>query len=205
MDGLVIIDSDPGGYPEFHQQGIRRSAGAPPALARSPASGRDRIGLLGLGRLEGLLPDTMRRANSPGGTEPEFLETLTLLKEQNPEPWGMARGLEYAKKLGLQSKVINFNYGAIELEPVFPMTNFGPHAGGDPYKSGQDHGAAGNAGQRPDPLRPVARHFCLRPRRQRVAADRQGLPSFRRRSDCRPRRADPRRAGKHWAAWKASG
>ena len=44
----------------------------------------------------------------------------------NPEPWGVANGYAYAKKLGIENKVISFNYGRIEGEPSFPLTNFGP-------------------------------------------------------------------------------
>ncbi len=142
MDGLVVIDSDPGGYPnstnkEFvnllmrHRQALDRLRPGAIELVYWVWAGWQAYG----------------RFHATGefayGTAAEYLETLTMLKEQNPEPWGIARGLEYAEKLGLQAKVINFNYGAIELEPVFPMTNFGPHAGGDPYKSGQDAGPRG--------------------------------------------------------------
>jgi hypothetical protein len=137
MDGLVVIDSDPGGYPN--------------------STNKEFVSLLMRHRrlLDQLRPEAIElvywcwagwaaycRYYATGkfseGNEKEFLETLTMLKDQNPEPWGLARGLEYAQKLGLQSKVINFAYGAIEGEPVFPITNFGPHAIGDPYKAGQE-------------------------------------------------------------------
>ncbi len=137
MDGLVVIDSDPGGYPN--------------------STNREFVNLLVRHRrlLDRLRPGAIElvywcwagwqayaRYYATGqfawGAESEFIETLTMLKEQNPEPWGLARGLEYAQKLGLQSKVINFSYGAIELEPVFPITNFGRHAGGDAYAAGRE-------------------------------------------------------------------
>lgn len=47
------------------------------------------------------------------------------LKALNPEPWGIANGLPYAEKLGLADRVVSFNYGRIEGEPSFPLTNFG--------------------------------------------------------------------------------
>ena len=137
MDGLVMIDSDPGGY--------------------ANSTNKEFVDLLMHHRrlLDRLRPEAIElvywcwagwaaycRYFATGkiveGTEKEFIETLTMLKEQNPEPWGLARGLEYAQKLGLQSKVINFAYGAIEGEPVFPITNFGPHLIGDPYKAGHE-------------------------------------------------------------------
>ena len=143
MDGLVIIDSDPGGYhnstnKEFVDLLVRHRH----LLDRLRPGGIELVYWVWAGW------QAYARYYSTGEfaweTEPEFLETLTLLKERNPEPWGIANGLEYATKLGLQSKVISFNYGAIELEPSFPMTNFGPHAGGDPYKSGKERAPRGS-------------------------------------------------------------
>ena len=138
MDGLVVIDSDPGGYPEFDEQRVRqsaRSAIGACSIAFAPERSSWSTGAGPAGRPT---PATTPPASSLGERRSEFLETLTMLKEQNPEPWGLARGLEYAQKLGLQSKVINFSYGAIELEPVFPITNFGRHAGGDAYAAGRE-------------------------------------------------------------------
>jgi hypothetical protein len=147
MDGLVIIDSDPGGYPnstnkEFVNLLIRH---------------RRLLDRLRPGKIELIYWawagwQAYARYYTTGefawGAEPEFIETLTLLKERNPEPWGLARELGTARKLGLESKVINFNYGALELEPSFPITNFGTHTGGNPYQSGRDQaprGAQANA------------------------------------------------------------
>ena len=137
MDGLLIIDSDPGGYPgstnkEFVNLLVRH---------------RRLLDTLRPGAIEVVYwawagwPAYARyytTGDFAWGTESEFLEALTLLKERNPEPWGLARGLEYARKLSLQSRVINFAYGAVELEPAFPMTVFGTHAGGNAYQSGRD-------------------------------------------------------------------
>jgi hypothetical protein len=59
------------------------------------------------------------------GSDAEHLDCLRRLKELNPEPWGVANGYAYAKQLGIDEKVISFNYGRIEGEPSFPLTNFG--------------------------------------------------------------------------------
>jgi hypothetical protein len=142
MDGLVVIDSDPGGYPnstnkEFvdllirHRHLIDRLRPHRIELIYWIWSGWQECGRY------------YATGECTWGTEAEFLETLSQLKQHNPEPWGIARGLEYAQKLGLESKVINFNYGALELEPTFPMTNFGPHTGGDPYQAGRTMGPRG--------------------------------------------------------------
>ena len=137
MDALVIIDSDPGGYPnstnkEFVDLLIRHRK----ILDRLRPGAIELIYWVWSGW--GACGRILATGEGTDGTESDFLETLAMLKERNPEPWGLARGLEYAKKLGLQSKVINFDYGAIECEPAFPMTNLGVHRGGDPYKAGQE-------------------------------------------------------------------
>jgi hypothetical protein len=147
MDGLVIIDSDPGGYPnstnrEFVDLLMRHRR----LLDRLRPGGIELIywtwvGWQSYGRL-------LATGDFAWGTEQEFVDTLSMLKERNPEPWGIAGSLGHARKLGLQSKVINFNYGCIEAEPNFPMTNFGVHTCGDPYQSGRDQaprGAQANA------------------------------------------------------------
>jgi hypothetical protein len=160
MDGLVIIDSDPGGYPN--------------------SSNMEFVDLLVRHRhlLDQLRPGAIElvywiwsgwkacgryyvTGNPIEGTEPEFLETLSLLKERNPEPWGLARGFECAKKLGLESRVINFNYGAVELEPSFPMTNFGSHRGGDPYKSGQEQSPRGTQANAQTPCAQLPATFAF--------------------------------------------
>jgi len=151
MDGLVIIDSDPGGYPgstnaEFVDLLVRHRK----ALDRI-RPGIELVYWVWAGW------QAYARFHATGefawGTDAEFAEVLGMLKEKAPEPWGIARGLEHAAKLGLESKVIDFNYGAIELEPVFPMTNFGPHAGGDPYGSGR--------GSAPRGTQANAQNHCL--------------------------------------------
>jgi hypothetical protein len=147
MDGLVMIDSDPGGYPnstnkEFVDLLVRH---------------REILDRLRPGSIELVYwvwyewqacGRYLATGEITDGAKLDFLETLALLKERNPEPWGLARGLDFATKLGLQSKVINFDYGAIECEPAFPTTNFGAHRGGAPYKAGQEmapRGAMANA------------------------------------------------------------
>jgi hypothetical protein len=144
MDGGGVIDSDPGGYPG--------------------STNREFVDLLMRHRrlFDKLRPraieliywawtgwPTYARYYSTGdfawGTKEEFLEAFTLLNAQNPEPWGLARGLEYAEQLGLQARVINLNYGAIEGEPTFPMTNFGGTAAYDAGRNMAPRGAMANA------------------------------------------------------------
>jgi hypothetical protein len=73
---------------------------------------------------------------------------LRRLKDLNPEPWGVANGYTYAKELGVADKVISFNYGRIEGEPSFPITNFGPEHTRRAFEGGQlpgPRGVMGNA------------------------------------------------------------
>lgn len=80
------------------------------------------------------------------GTEQEFIEAIERLKKLNPEPWGLAGGARHPfEKTGFASRAIAFNYGGIEGEPSFPLTNFG---GDGAYKAGAGgmaRGVMGNA------------------------------------------------------------
>ncbi len=143
MDGVAMIDSDPGCYPG--------------------STTAEFVHLLGEHRkmLDRLRPDIeliywmhlgwrgWSRYYEQGkylfGTPEEQLEALTLLKRLNPEPWGVANGLAYAQRLGISDKVISFNYGVIEGEPSFPMSNFGGTAAYEGGKGALARGVMGNA------------------------------------------------------------
>lgn len=140
-DGVFIIDSDPGGYPgsgndEFiyllqeHRKMFDRLRPGIELVywvwAGWPAYGRH-----------------YATEKFEWGKPAEFEEALTLLKAMNPEPWGLAYGLEHAKKVGIESRVINLKYGAIEGEPSFPLTNYGGDAA---YNAGKDLGPRGIMG-----------------------------------------------------------
>ena len=164
-DGVTIIDSDPGSYPnstnaEFIELLMRYRR----LFDKLRPGGIEMLYWLWAG-----WPAYGRwYAGKPfaWGTDAEFLEVLTALKARNPEPWGLARGAELAKGLGLESKVINLNYGAIEGEPSFPMTNFG---GQGAYNAGQNMGPRGTLGN--------AQTHCLQlPSTFAFARGAQGLP-----------------------------
>jgi hypothetical protein len=144
MDGLSIIDSDPGGYPgstnlEFvyllqaHRglldrlrQGIELSYwcfSGWEAYCRYYATGQFMYG-----------PDS------------ESADCIRLLERQAPEPWslmGPRRDLAY--EIGLADRMISFPYGVIEIEPSFPLTNYGGTAAQDAGKSISPRGVMGNA------------------------------------------------------------
>jgi hypothetical protein len=141
VDGISIIDSDPGCYPgstnaEFvhllveHRKMLNRIRPEIELIYWMHAGWRGWSRFYETGKL--LL-----------GTEEEQMDTLTRLKEANPEPWGLANGLPYAQRLGIADKVISFNYGRIEGEPSFPMTNF---SGQSAYEGGSQPGPRGVMG-----------------------------------------------------------
>lgn len=146
-DGFAIIDSDPGGYPgstnaEFvnllsaHRKMFDRLRPGIELVYWMHAGWRGWSKMYEVGKISFSTPE-------------EQLDTLSRLKAIDPEPWGIANGLDYARKLGIESKVMSFNYGRIEGEPSFPMTNFGGGPGGTPAYEGArseaPRGVMGNA------------------------------------------------------------
>ncbi len=143
VDGIAIIDSDPGHYPgstnaEFvnllaeHRTMLNRVRPNIELVYWMHAGWRGWSRFYETGKLK-------------LGTPEELLDTLTQLKAVNPEPWGVANGLQYAEKLGIADKVISFNYGYIEAEPSFPMTNFGSPTVYEGGKAPTARGVMGNA------------------------------------------------------------
>ena len=141
MDGVAIIDSDPGGYPDSSNQQFANLLVAHRKLLDQLRPGIElcywmHVGWLGYGRF-------YKTGTLSFSTEAEQTDLLLRLKALNPEPWGIANGLEFAKKAGLTERVISFNYGRIEGEPSFPMSNFG---GNTAYEGGAQRGPRGVMG-----------------------------------------------------------
>ena len=141
VDAVAIIDSDPGGYPgstdaEFVNLLVQHRKMLDQLRPEIELDYWMDWGWQAYGRFykTGILEH---------GKKSEFLDTLRLLRRANPEPWGLANGLSYAKQLGLASRVISFNYGRIEAEPSFPMTNYGGNAA---YQAGSELGPRGVMG-----------------------------------------------------------
>jgi hypothetical protein len=139
-DAVAIIDSDPGGY--------------------VGSTNADFVNLLGEHRqmLDRVRPGIeldywvlwgwrgWSRFYATGklwNTDAELRDAVARFRDLNPEPWGLANGLEYAEKLGLGGRVISYNYGQIEGEPSFPLTNFG---GSGAYEAGAHPGPRGVMG-----------------------------------------------------------
>ena len=143
VDGVAIIDSDPGGYP-----GSTNPEFVNLLLAHRKMFDRLRpgielvywnhVGWPAYGRW-------YQTGKFNFGTEAEFVEALTLLKQFDPKPWGIANGLKYAEKVGLESKVVSYNYGRIEGEPSLPMTRFDVAGACEAGKGKGPRGVMGNA------------------------------------------------------------
>ncbi len=142
-DGVAIIDSDPGGYPGSTSAEFVNLLVEHRKMFERVRPGIElwywmHVGWEGYCRF-------YQSGRFSWGTPEEQIDALTRLKAANPEPWGLANGLQYAEKLGMADRVISFNYGRIEGEPSFPMTNFG---GDSAYTGGQGataRGVMGNA------------------------------------------------------------
>ena len=143
VDGVAIIDSDPGGYPGSTNEEFVNLLLAHRKMFDSLRPGIElvywnHVGWPAYGRW-------YRDGKFNYGTKEEFVQALTLLKDARPEPWGIANGLKYAEEVGVADRVISFNYGRIEGEPSLPMTRFDTAGAWDAGKSKGPRGVMGNA------------------------------------------------------------
>ena len=143
VDGITVIDSDPAGYPgSTNQEFVDLFRGFRTMLDRL-RPGIELVYWVHAGW------EAYSRFYETGkfefGLEEEFVDTMRRLAEINPEPWGIANGIEFAEQLGLRDRVYGFNYGAIEGEPVFPMTNFTPDLTREIAARPAPRGVMGNA------------------------------------------------------------
>lgn len=123
LDGAMIIDSDPGGYPgSTHAEFVDLLMAHRRMLDRL-RPGIELIYWVHVGWQA--YCDFYRTGEFRWGTSAELEETIDLLARQAPEPWGLANGLEPAQRLGLADRVFAFQYGAVEGEPSYPLTNYG--------------------------------------------------------------------------------
>jgi hypothetical protein len=142
-DGVLIIDSDPGGWPgatnidfvyllNAHRKMFDRVRPGIALYYWIHAGWESYCKYYETGHFE-------------VGGQAEIEDAILLLSRENPEPWGLAsgHGPGVADKLGMNDRVLTFSYGAIEGEPSFPMTNFG---GEQAYAAGKNSGARGTMG-----------------------------------------------------------
>ncbi len=164
VDSVAIIDSDPGGYPGSNNQEF-----VDLLVEHRKMFDRLRPGIELLYWLHAGWPGYCRYYETGKfafSKETEFLDALTKLHAANPEPWGLAGNIRYAKMAKLTSRAIEYRYGAIEGEPSFPLTNFG---GRQAYEAAQGTAGRGVMGN--------AQTHCLQlPNTFAFARGAQGLP-----------------------------
>lgn len=143
VDGVVIIDSDPGGYPGSTNAEFAALLAAHRALLDRLRPGIELVYWMHAGW------EAYCRYYATGefrwGTDAEFTDLLERLAALELEPWGLANGLEHAARLGLESRVISYRYGAIEGEPTFPTTNFSGERAHEAGARRAPRGVMGNA------------------------------------------------------------
>ncbi len=138
-DGVVIIDSDPGGYiGSTNEEFVELMTGQIGVLRDlNPKAELVYWMHVGWEAYNRFWEETSRW--QPGDppvslqTGPHvFRETLALMQERIPEPWSVLANdslwghREATEALGLQAKRCGLHYGLIEGEPTFPFTNCNP-------------------------------------------------------------------------------
>lgn len=143
IDGVLIIDSDPGGYPGSNNVEFVSLLNSHRTMFNEINPDIDLYYWIHAGweaycRFYATAEFAM-------GEMPEIQEAIQLLAKVNPEPWGLAsgRGPGVADELGMSDRVLSYQYGAIEGEPSFPMLNFGTERA---YAVGKDKGVRGTLG-----------------------------------------------------------
>ena len=139
-DALVVIDSDPGGYPGSTDEEFVSLCAGQLDVFRSfnPAAAFEYWMLIGWENYNRFWKQAHER---PRGEqvriehelrieEPTFLHTLELMKRRIAEPSGVLASMDphltATEKLDLVGKRWFYPYGVIEGEPTFPLTNYDP-------------------------------------------------------------------------------
>ena len=186
-DGIFIIDSDPGGWPYSTNVDFVSILRSHRYIMDEVRPGMELIYWAAFGW------EAYARFYETGeikrGTEDEFDDTIHMLERNHVEPWWIASMNDplLTSTLGMPQKILSFNYGKIEGEPSFPLTNFGDNTA---YEGGKNKGRAGRARQCTDPLRSVAEHLRLCPRRAGPELHARRLRSLRQRPAAGVRRDD---------------
>ncbi len=143
VDGVLIIDSDPGGYPDSDNAEFVALLGSHRTMFNELNPRIELYYWIHAGW------EAYCRFYATGefamGESPEIQDAIQRLAKVNPEPWGLAsgRGPHVADELGMPDRVLSYRYGMIEGEPSFPLTNFMTH---EAFLAGQDKGVRGTLG-----------------------------------------------------------
>lgn len=123
-DGLFIIDSDPGGYPNSTNLEFVYILDAHRRMLDRLRKGIQ----IDYWALHGWESYSRFYATGEFVSAPtsELRNAISLLSKQPVEPWGIAsgRGADLADSLNMSDRVLAFPYSAVEAEPSFPFTLF---------------------------------------------------------------------------------
>lgn len=123
-DGIFIIDSDPGGWPFSTNLDFVSILRAHRFIMDEVRPEMELVYWSAFGW------EAYARFYETGeikrGTDDEFHEAVHLIAGNRLEPWWIASmsGPLLTPTLNMPQKILSFNYGAIEWEPSFPLTNF---------------------------------------------------------------------------------
>ncbi len=131
-DGVVIIDSDPGGYPGATTEQFVDLVARQTEVFRSFNPSAESVYWMWSGweATCRFWADTKDDAGAdhPAQTADEFARTLEMIRDRIPEPWWLLASFpshdEALDITNLRDKALWNPYGLIEGEPSFPMTNF---------------------------------------------------------------------------------
>ena len=130
-DGVVIIDSDPGGYPGATTEQFVDLLAAQTQVFRGFNPDAELVYWMWSGweatcRFWSATADDPA-AEHPAQTAAEFARTLEMIRQRVPEPWWVLASFDSHHAAlgitGLGDKALWNPYGLIEGEPSFPMTN----------------------------------------------------------------------------------
>jgi hypothetical protein len=140
-DAFVMIDSDPGGWPQSPLSDQTKIFQGARKLLDQYSVHRDKTPLVdwmhvGWGRHKFFTStDSVVAAydwtdKNPDESDVAFMgKTIRNFKENLSEPWGLIAGqppyLSIVQQEGVLGKTVYLPYGAIESEPAFPATNLG--------------------------------------------------------------------------------
>jgi hypothetical protein len=143
MDGLFVIDSDPGGYANSTDLEFVYILGAHRRVLDRLGAGKELYYWAHVGW------EAYARYYSTGqfkrGAPEELRATVALLAKQRCEPWGVAVHLpDLADPIGMGDRVLSFAYGSIESEPSFPLTLYAQERVTNGAKRSGQRGILGN-------------------------------------------------------------
>ncbi len=144
-DGITLIDSDPGGWPNSTYLDFVYLVGQYRRLLDRIRPGIELYYWAHAGW------EAYGKFYATGVFEvdkPEvFREVISLLAKQHYEPWGVGSSIynvnDLLGPLGLKDRGLAINYGAIEGEPTFPFTLYEEGDNGSAYKGGKNMAARG--------------------------------------------------------------